>query len=355
MIHSIEDSFNSIELLNLGMNNNIDYSINNDDFYLNIDGNGLFLSENNDSTFCKINMEKTIREEKNIFKTEKLNTKVLRKKFAPTKLFIQSLLGLNLSSYQVNRIIKLIKTGWIYGIYSLLNDKLNCLFVENKIKAQGFIFEFLYIKTSLIESDNSVKNLSILDIFVKDLITGKIFNSNNNKKIDIIQNNEIRNNKKLIEFINNIVYDKEYQNNERLIKEAKDILIILEKKISFFIEAVWNINCNEIEKEFRKFCSKEILINKFKKSKEIYKIIINIIEGIFPEKIKKMKPQKKQDKLLTKKDNNLYINYLSELEEEKTELKNNIEEIIQKFLEISKKEKFELYFQKKIAKKYVYI
>ena len=353
MINSIEDSFNSIDLFNLGINNNnINFTINNN-FDFNIDENGFFLSENNDSSFYKINMEKTIREEKNIFKTEKLNTKVLRKKFAPTKLFIQSLLGLNLSSYQVNRIIKLIKTGWIFGIYALLNDKLNFLFIENGIKAQGFIFEFLYIKTSLIESDNSVKNLSLLDIFIKDLITGKILNSNNNK-IDIFQNNAIKNNKNLIEFLNSIIYDKKYQNNERLIKEAKDILIILEYKISFFVDAVWNINCNEIEKEFHKFCNKEILINKLKKSKEIIKIIFNIIESIFPEKIKKIKAQK-ICKISTKKDNTLYINYLSELEEEKSGLKNNIDEIIQKFLEISKKEKFELYFQKKIAKKYGYI
>ena len=307
MINSFEDSFYSANLLNFEISNDINDSIN-----INFDytfyRKDLFLSENEDTfsiSKLKINMDKTIRENKNIFKLEKPKKKELRKKKSPTKLFIQSLLDLNLSSYQVNRIIKLIKTAWIFGIYSFLNDKLNCLFIDNRIKAEGFIYEFLYIKTSLIETDNSEKNLSILDINIKDLITGKIINSNN-KKIDIIQNNIIKNNKNLIEFLNKIIYDKEYQNNEELIKEAKNILFILEKKISFFVEAVWNMGCNEIEKEFQKFCSKEILINKFKKSKEIIKIIISIIEVVYPEKIKKIKKQNNKEKTFT----NLYINYL---------------------------------------------
>ena len=107
---------------------------------------------------------KTIREDKNFFKWEKPKDKVFKKKISPTKLFIQLLIRLNLSSYQVNLIIKLIKTSWIFGIYSLLNDKLNCLFIEYRIKAEGFIFEFLYFKTLLIQTDNSEQNLSILDI-----------------------------------------------------------------------------------------------------------------------------------------------------------------------------------------------
>ena len=352
MINSFEDSFYSANLLNFEISNDINDSIN-----INFDytfyRKDLFLSENEDTfsiSKLKINMDKTIRENKNIFKLEKPKKKELRKKKSPTKLFIQSLLDLNLSSYQVNRIIKLIKTAWIFGIYSFLNDKLNCLFIDNRIKAEGFIYEFLYIKTSLIETDNSEKNLSILDINIKDLITGKIINSNN-KKIDIIQNNIIKNNKNLIEFLNKIIYDKEYQNNEELIKEAKNILFILEKKISFFVEAVWNMGCNEIEKEFQKFCSKEILINKFKKSKEIIKIIIDLIENIYPEKIKILKKPNNKDKVFNKKDNNsLYIKFLNELEKEKNGLKNNIGEIIQKFLKISKKEIFEVYFKKKLEK-----
>ena len=348
MINSFDNSLNSINLLNFIINNDLNFSIN-DNFDSNFDGKDL--CENNDSDFMyKINMDKIIREDKIIFKIDKPKIKLLRKKIAPTKLLIQSLIGLNLTSYQLNRIIKLIKTAWINGIYSLLNDKLNCLFIDNRIKAQGFIYEFLYIKTSLIDTDNSVKNLSILDISIKDLIIGKIININNNKKIDIIQNNIIKNNKNIIEFLNKIICNKKYHNNEGLIKEAKNILIILDKKISFFVNAVWNIKCNEIEKEFQKFCNKEILINKFKKSKEIIKIIINIIESNYPESLKKIQKQDNKDKTLTKKDNNFYINYLNELEEEKNGLKNNINEIIQKFLEISKKDKFELYFKKKITK-----
>ena len=344
MIYSFEEPFDRINLLEFGINDDIDFSIN--DNFFNFDKNGFFLSENNDSfSMNKIIKYKTIREDRNIFKLEKPKKKVFKKKISPTKLFIESLLGLNLSSYQVNRIIKLVKTAWIFGIYSFLNDKLNFLFIENKIKAEGFIFEFLYFKTSLIETDNSEKNLSIIDICIKDLITGKIFNNDNNKKINRLQNNIIKNNKNLVEFLNNIINNKEYQNNERLIKETKNILIILENKISFFVDAVWKIKCNEIEKEFQKFCSKEILINKFKKSKEIIKIIINIIEVNYPEKIKKIKKHKIKEKSFT----NLYINYLSELEEEENGLKNNIDEIIGKFLEISKKEKFELYYKKKIT------
>ena len=343
MINSFDESFN---LINLDMN----FSIN-DNFDINFDGKDSILNGNNDSFFTtKINMDKTIREDKNIFKSEKSKNEV-RKKLSPTKIFIQSLLGLNLSSYQVNRIVKLIKTSWIFGIYSFLNDKLNCLFIENRIKAQGFIFEFIYLKTSLIETDNSEKNLSMLDIYIRDLLTGKIINNNTNKKIDLIQNNIIKNNKNLIEFLNKIIYDKEYQDNEGLIKESKSILILLEKKISFFVDAVWHIKCNEIEKEFQKFCNKNILINKFKKSKEIIKIIINIIESNYPEKIIKLKKPNDKDKKFIKNENdNVYINFLSELEDEKNGLKNNIDEIIVKFLEISKKEKFMLYFKKKITK-----
>lgn len=345
MINIYEESFDKINLLDLGNNEIFNFSSN--DNFFNFDKNGFLLSENKDSfSMNNINMSKTIREDKNIFRLEKSKNKVFKKKISPTKLFIQSLLGINLSSYQVNRIIKLIKTSWIFGIYSLLNDKLNCLFMEYRIKANGFIFEFLYFKTSLIETDNSEKNLSLLDIYIKDLITGKINNNNNNKKIDKIQNNIIKNNINLIEFLNKIINDKEYQNNERLIKEVKNILIILEAKISFFMDAVWNTKCNEIEKEFQKFCSKAILINKFKKSKEIIKIIISLIEVDYPEKIKTIKKKNNKEKTFT----NLYINYLSELEDEKNGLKKNIDEIIDKFLEISKKEKFELYFKKKIIK-----
>lgn len=349
MINRLEEPFDEISHFDLGINDHISFSIN--DNYFNFDRNSFLLSENNDSfSMNKIILYKTFKEDKNIFKLEKTKHNVFKKKLSPTKLFIQSLFGLNLSSYQVNHIVKLIKTAWIFGIYSLLNDKLNCLFIENRIKAEGFIFEFLYFKTSLIETDNSEKNLSILDIDIKDLVTGKIFNSNNIKKIDTIQNNIRKNNKNLIEFLNNIINDKQYQNNEGLIKEAKKILIILETKISFFVDAVWKIKCNEIEAEFQKFCSKDILINKFKKSKETIKIIINIIEINYPEKVKKIEKKNNKEKILTKKDNNLYINYLNELEDEKNDLKNNIAEIIDKFLQISKKEKFELYYKNKIKK-----
>ena len=345
MINIFEESFDKINLLDFVNNDELNFSINND--FFNFDKNGFLLNENKDTfSMNNINMSKTIREDKNIFKLEKPKNKVIKKKISPTKLFIQSLLGLNLSSYQVNRIIKLIKTSWIFGIYSLLNDKLNCLFIEYRIKAEGFIFEFLYFKTLLIETDNSEKNLSILDIHIKDLVMGTINNSNNNKKINKLQNNILKNNKNLIEFLHKIINDKEYQNNERLIKEVKNILIILEEKISFFVDAVWNTKCNEIEKEFQKFCSKAILINKFKKSKEIIKIIISIIEVDYPEKIKKIKKKSNKEKTFT----NLYTNYLSEFEDEKNGLKNNIDKIIDKFLEISKKEKYELYFKKKINK-----
>lgn len=67
---------------------------------------------------------------KNIFNIENSNHKLLNKKIPRTKIFIKSLLNLNLSSYEVNHITKLIKSTWIFGIYYFLNKKLNILLIR---------------------------------------------------------------------------------------------------------------------------------------------------------------------------------------------------------------------------------
>lgn len=279
-----------------------------------------------------------------IFTIEKA---LINKKTSRTKLVIESLLDLNLNSYEVNHIIKLIKTSWIFGIYNLINKNLNNLFIKIPVKVEGFVFEFFYIKTFLIETDNTEENLNIFNISVKDLITGNIINKNNYKEVDKTRVNNINNNKNLINYLNNLVKNKIYKKDQEIIVIIKKILLILEKKITFFAEALWKSpeKCNEIENEFKNYCNKEILINKFKKSKEIIKIIINKVEEDYPKDVEKVaiKNELKGD---IQKD----YNYLNKLEQNDI-LKSYINQIIEKILEISKKEKFENYFNNKKQKK----
>ena len=278
---------------------------------------------------------------------KKTTNKPLKPKTSHTKIFIKSLLDLNLSSYEVNRISKLIKSFWISGIYSLLNKKLSYLFKEYKFKAEGFVFEFFYVKTSLIETDNTEENLAILNIKVKNLVLGNIPDHDKYQKYTI--NNNINNNKKLINFLNRIIVKnkKNYENKEKIIL---DILFILERNISFFIEAIWKDKdiCNDLENEFQEFCNKDLLKTKFRKSKEIIKIIIKKVELEYPLELEIIKKYL----FLKNGKKNLYLNNIMTLKrlEENNKIKLFINEIIEKILEISKKEKFESYFEKKTKK-----
>jgi len=283
---------------------------------------------------------------KDIFYIKNTKRKLINKKTSRTKIFIKSLLNLNLSSYEVNHITKLIKSAWILGIYFLLNKKLNLLISKNQFKVEGFVFEFFYVKTSLIETDNTEENLKLFDICLKDLLTGNLLCKNSES-----QNNNIKNNKNLINFLNEAVQNNIFKKDEDFIKTIKEILLILENNISYFAESIWKDydKCNEIQNEFKNFCNKEILINKFKKSKEVIKIIINKIESEYPNELEKIK---KSQKIIEskKKDNNNNKNYLNKLEEN-YKIKCYVNEIIGRILEISKKEKFEIYFREKIKKK----
>lgn len=290
---------------------------------------------------------------KNIFKIENSNKKLLNKKIPRTKLFIKSLLNLNLSSYEVNHITKLIKSAWIFGIYYFLNKKINILFNKNQLKVEGFVFEFFYVTTSLIETDNTEVNLQLFNICVKDLLTGNILIKNNTKQNDTKQNINIKNNKNLILFLNQVVENAMLKGDDDFIKKIKEILFILENNISFFVESIWKDSdeCNELENEFKNFCNKELLINKFKKSKEIIKIIISKIENEYPNEFAKIRKNNQDKNEGNKKE---YINnkYYLNIFEENHKIKCYINEIVGKILEISKKDKFENYFKvKKIKKK----
>ena len=285
------------------------------------------------------NLSTSNNKPKKIFSIKK---SIINKKFSRTRHFIKELLGLNLNSYEVNHIIKLIKSAWISGIYSLLNKYLNNLFNKKKFKAENFIFEFNYIKTSLIKTDNAKDNLDILNICVKDLLTGIILNNNRLRETNA---DKIKNNTNLISFLNNIIKD-ESNNDKESIKIIKKILLILEKNISFFVEAIWKSldRCSKIENEFKIFCNKNIFIKKFKKSKEIVKIIKNIIKCEYPKEYEIIIKEKGL-KDINSKENNL----LNELEENNI-IKGNLEIIIEKLLELSKKDKFISYFKEKIDK-----
>ena len=274
----------------------------------------------------------------------------LNKKTSHTKINIKNLLDLELSSYELNHTIKLIKSFWINGIYILLNSKLNSIIKKNLFKIKEFVFEFFYIKTSLIKTDNSEKNLKIFNINIKDLVTGNI--ENNLKDND--NNNAIKeiNNIRLINFLNKINEDKKYQKNEEIMLFVREILFILEQNISYFTKSLWNEegeSNNKIKNEYKRICNIESLKNKFIKSKEIIKLIIKKIEikySIETENIKK--------EILIIKDGNTKQNYYNEkyfnklIENNDTKL--YVDEIIKKLLEISKKEKFELYFSQKQKK-----
>jgi hypothetical protein len=220
------------------------------------------------------------------------------------------------------------------------------LISKNQFKVEGFVFEFFYVKTSLIETDNTEENLKLFDICLKDLLTGNLLCKNSES-----QNNNIKNNKNLINFLNEAVQNNVFKKDEDFIKTIKEILLILENNISYFAESIWKDydKCNEIQNEFKNFCNKEILINKFKKSKEVIKIIINKIESEYPNELEKIK---KSQKIIEnkKKDNTNNKNYLNKLEEN-YKIKCYVNEIIGRILEISKKEKFEIYFREKIKKK----
>ena len=217
---------------------------------------------------------------------------------------------------------------------------------KNQFKVEGFVFEFFYVKTSLIETDNTEENLKLFDICLKDLLTGNLLCKNSES-----QNNNIKNNKNLINFLNEAVQNNVFKKDEDFIKTIKEILLILENNISYFAESIWKDydKCNTIQNEFKNFCNKEILINKFKKSKEVIKIIINKIESEYPNELEKIK---KSQKIIEnkKKDNTNNKNYLNKLEEN-YKIKCYVNEIIGRILEISKKEKFEIYFREKIKKK----
>ena len=265
-----------------------------------------------------------------------------------TKIFIKSLLDISLTSYEVNHIVKLIKTSWIFGIYCLLNTNLNYLFNQNQLKVEGFVFEFIYIKVSLIETDNTQENLNLFNISVKDLLTGKILNKKNIKdKDDENRINKINNNNNLINFLNKIIENEKYKKDEGFISTINKLLLILEKNISFFVECIWKSaeKCDEIENEYKQFCNEEKIINKFKKSKEIKKIIINKVKNEFSQEVENIEIKYS---LKGKKPKDSY--FLNKLEENNN-IKKYIEEIIEKILELSKKEKFEKYFVKKKKKK----
>lgn len=303
----------------------------------------LFLDENI-NLFSNDTINNSESQIKKIFTIDKC---FINKKKYSTKLHIESLLDLNLNSYEVNHIIKLIKTAWISGIYSLINKNLNNLFIKNLFKVEGFVFEFFYIKTSLIETDNTEENLNIFNISIKDLLTGNVVNKNNCKEVDKTRVNNINNNLDLINYLNQIIGNIIYDKDEETIEIIKKILLILEKKISFFANALWKDpeECNEIENEFKNYCNKKILINKFKKSKEIIKIIINKVENDYPKYVKEVEIKNKLERN-SQKD----YNYLNKLEQNNI-IKSYINEIVEKILEISKKEKFENYFNKKKQKK----
>ena len=216
---------------------------------------------------------------------------------------------------------------------------------KNQFKVEGFVFEFFYVKTSLIETDNTEENLKLFDICLKDLLTGNLLCKNSES-----QNNNIKNNKNLINFLNEAVQNNVFKKDEDFIKTIKEILLILENNISYFAESIWKDydKCNAIQNEFKNFCNKEILINKFKKSKEVIKIIINKIESEYPNELEKIK--KSQNIIESKKKDNNNKNYLNKLEEN-YKIKCYVNEIIGRILEISKKEKFEIYFREKIKKK----
>ena len=74
------------------------------------------------------------------------------------------------------------------------------------------------------------------------------------------------------------------------------------------LKTIWKDydKCNAIQNEFKNFCNKEILINKFKKSKEVIKIIINKIESEYPNELEKIK---KSQEIINK--------YWKEVEEKK--------------------------------------
>ena len=291
---------------------------------------------------------------KNIFNIENSNSKLLNKKVPRTKIFIKSLLNLNLSSYEVNHITKLIKSAWIFGIYYLLNKKLNTLFNKNLLKVEGFVFQFFYVKTSLIETDNTEENLKLFDIYLKDLLTGNLINKNKTKENDSKQITNINNNKKLINFLNQVVENEVLKEDTDFIKKVKEILFILENNISYFAESIWKDSdvCNELENEFKHYCNKELLINKFKKSKEIIKIIISKIESEYPNEIEKIRKNNQDKNESNKKNylNNINSKYYLNILEENLKIKCYINEIIGKILEISKKDKFENYFKVKTIK-----
>lgn len=224
------------------------------------------------------------------------------------------------------------------------------------MKVEGFVFEFFYVKTSLIETDNTEINLKLFEICIKDLLTGNILIKNNTKQNDTKQNINIKNNQNLILFLNQAVENEVLRGDDDFIKRIKEILFILENNISFFIESIWKESdeCNELENEFKNFCNKELLIKKFKKSKEIIKIINSKIENEYPNEFEEIRKNNQDKNEGNKKE---YINdkfYLN-IFEENHKIKSYINEIIGKILEISKKDKFENYFKvKKIKKKKIF-
>ena len=147
-------------------------------------------------------------------------------------------------------------------------------------------------------------------------------------------------------FLNKIIENEKYKKNEECFAVINKILLILEKNTSFFVECVWKPSekCDEIENGYKQFCNKEILKNKFKKSREIKKIIMNNIKNEYPKDVENIEIKYS---LKGKKKNVPY--YLSKLEENYN-IKKYIDEIIEKILELSKKEKFEKYFTKKKKK-----
>ena len=289
---------------------------------------------------------------KDLCSINEVKNKFLQKKTSHTKIFIKSLFDLNLTSYEVNHIYKLIKSFWISGIYFLLNKKVGLLFNKYKLKAEGFVFEFFYVKTSLIETDNTEENLSLLDIKTKDLVLGNIISHNNFKESEnkIQINNKINNNKRLINYLIGAIKTIKLSENEKNI--IQEILMVLDSDISLFIDVLWKEKnkCNDIENQFKEFCNKDLLKAKFQKSKEILKILLKKVYLEYPSELEKIIKRnfKPKEEFINNLINN--INIIKKIKEN-NKIKLFMNEIIEKMLEISKKEKFESYFKKKRKRK----
>ena len=349
MLNSFDDIHFQLYIgFNFNINDKDDVSLNNNENFFSQEDSIFSFKYNNsfNDSLEKLNIELPVlnnvcnfkSEYKKVFNIEK---KIINRKFCRTRTFIKKLLDLNLNSYEVNHLIKLIKTTWISGIYSLLNNYLNNLYNKNMFKAEDFIFEFIYIKTSLIKTDNAKDNLNMLNISVKDLLTGLIVNDDKLREINL---GRIKNNINLITFLHNILKSEICKDKES-IKIVKKILFILEKRISYFVEIIWKNpeKCSKVENEFKIFCNKNKFIKKFKKSKEIVKIVKNIIKSSYPKEYEII-TKEPENSLTDIKSNEFHL--LNKLEENNT-IKNCIEKIFEKLLEISKKEKFVSYFSHK--------